>query len=211
MNAVRIRSRFAGLALVCGTTFGLAGCALTSKSDSIILRYFSPVSTSARTSAAESAAPPTAPEIVLNLGRISAARHLREKIAYRDSAYEVGYYDDLRWTDKPDAYLRRALRGAFFEEHRARQRVSGFGLALDVDLDAFEEVKAPRHAARVAVTWALRDEQVVLVQESFAIERPFANDAEAPSALVASLSGALDEAVARIVARVLEQARHAGP
>ncbi len=188
---------------------GCAGCALTSKSDSIVLRYFSPVTVTQRTTAAQTDDRRAPPEIALRLGRVNGARHLKEKIAYRDSAYELAFYDELRWTDKPEAFVRRALRGALFEEHRARQLVGGGGLTLDVDLDAFEEIKAPRHAARVSVTWTLRDDQLVLAEESFLIERAFAprGEGDGPAALVAALSGALDDAVARIVARVLVSAQ----
>jgi ABC-type uncharacterized transport system auxiliary subunit len=203
----------ARLALALALTGAAAGCALTSKSDSVVLRYFSPVTTTQRTTAAETV-PAPAPAISLRLGRVTAARHLREKLAYRDSAYELGYYDDLRWTDKPDTYLRRALRAALFEDHRAQQIVAGPGLTLEVELDAFEEVKAQAHAGRVGVTWALRDDRAVLAEESFVVEREFAPKAgaEPPTALVAALSGALDEAVTRIVSRALQTATcgHAG-
>jgi cholesterol transport system auxiliary component len=195
-------------ALAVALAAAVQGCALTSKSDSVVLRYFSPEAARARTTGAghEAEAIPT---VTLRLGRVSAARYLKEKIAYRDSAYELGYYDDLRWTERPDAYMRRALRGALFEEHRAHQIVSGPGLTVDVELDAFEEIKTPHHAGRVGVTWSLRNDQVVLAEESFVVERTFTSPGPdaTPAVLVAALSGALDEAVTRIVERVLQAAR----
>ncbi len=204
MRITRVLPR---IALVLACAGAAAGCALTSKSDSLVLRYFSPVTTPPRTTAAELNARPKTPPIAMRLGRVNAARYLRDKIAFRDSAYELGYYDDLRWTDKPETYVRHALRSALFEEGRAQQVVAGPGLTLDVDLDAFEEVKAEAHAGRVGVTWTLRDDRVVVAEESFVVERQFRSKGEAdPSALVAALSGALDEAVARIVSRALQTA-----
>ncbi len=205
MNFGRLLARALAWLAFTGT---MVGCALTSKSDSVVLRYFSPVSTLARTTTTDAEAPRAAPELALRLGRVTAARHLKEKIAFRDSAYELGFYDDLRWTEKPEAYLRRALRTSLFEEHRVVQRVSGVGLTLDIDLDAFEELKTPHQAGRVGVTWTLRDDQVVLAEEAFVIERAFAPKGEGePTALIAALSGALDEAVTRIVTRSLAAAR----
>ena len=103
--------------------------------------------------------------------------------------------------------MRRGLRGALFEDRRVRQIISGPGPTLEVELNAFEEIKAPHRAGRVGVTWMLRDDMTVLAQETFTVERAFASTKgadEAPAAFTAAMSEALDEAVKRVVTRVLE-------
>ncbi|MEO6418920.1 MAG: ABC-type transport auxiliary lipoprotein family protein [Polyangiaceae bacterium] len=196
-----VRSLLTGV----GLSLLTSGCALTSKSDSVILRYF------ALDDARSHAVPPpstpsdqakTAP-LQLRLGRVNAATYLKDRIAFRDSN-EVGYYDDLRWTEKPESYVRRALARAFFEDRGIKQIISGFGPTLEVELGAFEEIRGEKHAVRVEMTWLLRDEQLASTQQTFVIERPLrtTKDVAAPADIASALSGALDEAVQRIVTQV---------
>ena len=189
--------------LVAGLTLSLfvSGCALTSKSDSVILRYFALDGSRAQPSPAGQT---KTSDLQLRLGRVNAASYLKERIAYREASVEVGYYDDLRWTEKPESYLRRALARSFFEDHGLKQIVSGFGPTLEVELSSFEELRGPKPAVRVEMTWLLRDEQVVYLQQSFAIERPLATSKgeAAPADIATALSGALDEGVQRIVTQV---------
>jgi cholesterol transport system auxiliary component len=140
----------------------------------------------------------------LRMGRVNAASYLKDRIAFRDKNFEIGYYDELRWTEKPEAYLRRALDRALFEEQGVRQIISGPGPTLDVDLDAFEELRSPRHAARMQVTWMLRDDARVQYEETFAVERPIASgEPSGPRGVAAAMAEAFDESVKRIVARVM--------
>jgi len=75
----------------------------------------------------------------LRLRRVTAARHLGERIAWRQGA-EYGFQELARWTELPDAVVARALErvlfesGAFLRDGRAE-------LALDVEVRAFEEVR----------------------------------------------------------------------
>src|SRR5688572_20204847 len=91
------------------TLLALGGCALLGKADALTPRYFSPdlsggggasgpPSTSSHGAIAE-----------LRLGRITAASHLGERIVFRDSRYELNFYEGRRWSEEPEAFLRRAL------------------------------------------------------------------------------------------------------
>lgn len=184
-----------------------SGCALTSKAESNIYRHFTPEGLDAPVPAttATKADVGAASNIQIRIGRVSAAAYLREEIAYRDSSYEVSYLDDARWTERPDTFVRRALARVLFEQRGMRQIVAGAGPTIDVELSAFEEVRAPRHAARVQMTWTLRDQQVVRVEETFAVERPLSSKGAAPPSDIArAIASALDEAVNRIAARTIE-------
>lgn len=184
-----------------------AGCALTSKSDSVILRYFTPERVSVRTPppAPPAAASSAGPGLQLHLGRVVTVTYLRERIAFRDSDYEIGFYDDLRWTERPDAYVKRAMVRALFEDQPIKQIVSGSGPTLDVEVTAFEELRIPRHAARVEITWRLYDAFSVLAQKTVLVERPIAeppstiNASAVATAMSEALSLAVKDAVAGVV------------
>src|SRR5687768_6369916 len=109
----------------------LGGCALTSKSEPWTSRYFTPEAAGGSESPAD---PADAGGARLRLGRVSAGKHLRERIAFRRSEHELGYYDDRRWTEQPDVYLRRALSAALFEERGIHRVVSSGSPTLEVEL-----------------------------------------------------------------------------
>jgi ABC-type uncharacterized transport system auxiliary subunit len=203
-NAMRNPTRNARhLVLAAAVALGFAGCALTSKSKPLEVRYFTPAHAEAPDGepALAGPAPGTAPALELRLGRVDAASYLREKIAYRDSANEVGYYETLRWTEAPDAFVRRALGRALFQQHGLEEVVSGIAPQLEVELTAFEEVRAPKHVVRVEMTWKLRDHRNVLFQRTVRVEKPV--DDAAPGAIAAAMGVALDEAVETTVTDVV--------
>lgn len=179
------------------------GCALTSKADPVLFRYFTP-------NLAPLPAPPREARaqrgLDLRLGRIDSAPYIKERIAFHEADHEVGYYDELRWTEKPELYLRRAMSRALFEEQGIRQLIVGTP-TLEIRLEAFEEVRAPRHVARLQVIWMLRDEAVVEVQKSFTIERPIppAKADAVANAIASAMSEALAEAVTTIVDGVVAE------
>lgn len=182
--------------------FALNGCALTSKADATLPRYFSPDL-------------PYSPDkgetqrsgLELRLGRVTAGSHIREKIVYRESKYEVAFYDDRLWTEKPEAYLRRALSRVFFEEKGVRGTVSGPAPVLDVELLNFEEVRSPEHVALLRLTFTLRDENAARVQRTLTVERPIAPAAKAhaPAAVAEALGEALRRAVQEIAESVMKE------
>jgi cholesterol transport system auxiliary component len=167
------------------------GCALFFKSDPFVSRYFTPES-------AATPADPVAPSgLELRLGRVTAAAYLKDEIVFRNSVYEIGYYEGRRWTDKPESYVRRELGRALFDRRGIRQILYGAGTTLDVDVMAFEEVRAPAHVGRVQIDYSLVDHRVVRFARSVTIERaiaPATGDAEA-DAIVMALSTALVDAV----------------
>jgi cholesterol transport system auxiliary component len=179
----------------------LSGCALTSKADATLPRYFSPEL-------------PRKPPLEgnlrfsfeLRLGRVTAGSHIREKIVYRQSKYEVGFYDDRLWTERPDAYLRRALGRVLFEEKGLRSAVSGPAPVLDIELVNFEEIRTPAHIALVRLTFSLRDDRAIRFQHTLAVERPIAQVAKtsAPDALAEALGEALARAVLEAAEYVLK-------
>ncbi|MEO7328863.1 MAG: hypothetical protein ABI193_09815, partial [Minicystis sp.] len=82
---------------------------------------------------------------------MSGAAYLDERLVYRDSVYELGYYQERRWTEEPSHYLARRLGRVLFEERGIRQVVGGSAPTLEVELTSFEEIRAPKRVARVRV------------------------------------------------------------
>ena len=117
------------------------GCALTSKADVVSPRYFSPEP------AAGTRSPKATDKLELRLGQVSSASHLDERIAYRVGGAEMGFYDDRRWTENPEAYLRRALERDLFEERGLSRIVTGGTPILDIELTAFEELRGQADAS----------------------------------------------------------------
>ena len=187
----------------------LSACALTSKSDPLRPRYFSP-----ETGGSDSATPASAfgapgNGLSLRLGRVSASSNLREPIVFRRSELEFGYYDDRRWTERPEVYVRRALSRALFEQRGVTRAMTGLTPTLEVELVAFEEVRAPVHKARVRAIAMLHDQRVGRLEQTVTVEREIRGKAKGEDddidATVRALSEALQLAVEEISQRVLVQ------
>lgn len=152
--------------LVCG--FFISGCALTNKADAIDIRYFAPRDSATNAHPAQDGATKE-----LRLGRLRASAHLKSEIVYRESPVKFGVYDDDRWTERPEEYMRRAISQALFSERGVTQAVSGVAPTLDVELLSFEEVRdGTKRSARVTLSYALRDDRVVVEAKNITVERP---------------------------------------
>jgi len=165
------------------------GCALTSKADAQSPRFFS---LEARAAAPELPEPEGAP-LELRLGQVDAAAYLEERI-------ELAYYDDRRWTEAPEQYVRRALERELFERRHVRRVVSGAGATLDVELTAFEELRGPPARVRLALSYTLHDARQSSLERSLVIERPLstAGETDRMQQVAAALTIALEAAVSRI-------------
>ena len=169
----------------------VAGCALTSKSPPLDVRYYTletaPVARSADASS-----------VKIRLGRVSASSHLRARIAYRASAIEIELYETKRWAEPPQTLVRRAL-----ERQLAARRAlvpGGQAMELEVEVVAFEEHGAPP-TARVRLRYVMIDDRAVVVDGIIDVERPAAGDF---ASFVDALGKALDDASARLVDEVID-------
>ena len=198
----------ARLAVVFLLSLTVEGCALLSKGDVPVRRYFSPD------------LPPAIPAVViahtnseLRLGRVTAGANISERIMFRESEHEVGFYDDRLWTEKPELYLKRWLTRVLFEEQGLRSVMRGVGPTLDIELLSFEEVKAPVHLARVKVAFSLSDERIASLQQSLTFERPIAESTQQAegSAVANAIGEALRDAVNEVSSRVVADLARTSP
>jgi cholesterol transport system auxiliary component len=174
-----------------------SGCALLSKAEQMSPRYFSPSTDLAR---ARVERPEEASRLELRLGQIDSAAHLEERMAYRLSDTELGYYQDRRWTEPPEEYLRRALSHELFERRGIGRVVGGTGPTLDVELVSFEQVRHGTPRARLALRFGLRDERRSLLERAIVVEEPLASASAQDEAeqVAKALSNALSRAVAEL-------------
>jgi ABC-type uncharacterized transport system auxiliary subunit len=188
----------------------LVGCALLSKSRPLELRYFEAVEPAAADQRAPAPPAPAASAggeqeqgLRLRLGAVKAARHLDLRIATRRGAHEVGYHETLRWTERPEEYVRRALQRDLYQQAGFTRVVSGPAPTLEVELISFEEYdQGGRRRGRVELQTVLHDERVQLDQETVRVEADVdAAQGDAAEALVAALGKALGQASRRVTER----------
>ena len=192
--------------LVAAALAGTAGCALTSKADVVNIRYFSPEVVKPRLTNADASAAPAAPApndaVEVRLGRVSSGSNLRERIAYRDAAYELGYYDDWRWTERPETFVRRELGRSMFEAHGFRRVLGGSAPSLEVEVIAFDDVRLPSgRAARVQLKVILFEDSGVVYEDTFTVEKAVPGDKPKIEDVVAAMASALDQAAQQVATR----------
>ncbi|HYQ15004.1 MAG TPA: ABC-type transport auxiliary lipoprotein family protein [Polyangiaceae bacterium] len=199
LRCASVLAFFAGVAL--------CGCALTSKADALSPRYFNPQATASN--------PPqrASQPYELRLGQISSASHLDERISYRVNAAEVGFYEDRRWTELPEAYLRRALEKQLFEQQGLTRVVTGMAPVLDVELTAFEELRQKPSKVRVTLTFSLRDERRSLLERTLDLEAPVdeSSQLDAPESVAQTLANTLSRAVEAVGSEVVKRLAQTPP
>jgi cholesterol transport system auxiliary component len=181
-----------------------SGCALTSKADVIDIRYFTPDAP-----VIEHQATGEGRGAELRLDRVAAGDGLNQRIAYSDGTHEVGYYDDRRWTERPERYVRQSIGRALYERHGLRHVVAGDAPTLDVDVIAFEEIKTKtKHAVRIDLHVQLSDERTVLFEARRSVERPVRDEASfeaVPAAMAAALNDVSEEVATAVVAALQQR------
>lgn len=182
---------------------GTSACALTSKADVVETRYFSPERVKPTLDSAAPPAPAPRGAIELKLGRVSSGTSLRERISYRDAAYELGYYEDFRWTERPDAYVRRALGRTLFEERGMHRVLGGSAPTLDVDVIAFDDLRlATGRAARVQLKIVLFQDNLVLLEDTLTVDHAVPGEKPKFEDVIAAMAMALDSASEQVTRKV---------
>jgi cholesterol transport system auxiliary component len=202
MSAVaRACRRSAGIVLLGAS----ASCALTGKADALYPRFFSPEIDVAAAEAPTRVGPP----LSLRLGQVEAVSYVEERFAYRVEPSELSYYEDRRWTEPPERYLRRALERELFQRRGVVRTVSGPGATLDVELTAFEELRSAPRRVRLVLSFSLHDDRQSQLERRVMVERPLPASAANASAqeVTAALALALSAAVLDVSDQVTRELR----
>lgn len=169
-------------------------------------RFFRP--DSALLSDSHAGDPPPAssgPIPVVRLRAVDGEPGLRERVVWRASPLEYGFYEQRRWHELPASYVERALRAAFRKSARVRLSDDLHVPSLRVVVTAFDEVLAPAHVASVEATASLHDAHgQQLFERPFAAEAPIAGDD--PAAMARAMGGALDTVATQIALAVADAA-----
>lgn len=180
----------------------VSGCSLLNKAEPLDVTYYDPAAPEPRRRADAAPGEP----IELRLDRVQSADHLDSRIAYRENSVQIGFYEEQRWAERPEAYVRRALSRALFSGRGLEQALGGARPALEAELLAFEEVRSKGgRRARVAIQFVLREGPRVVASETVTVERPIGDDGGA--ALARALGGALDAASEEVAARTARALR----
>ncbi len=125
---------------------------------------------------------------------------------FGNGAYQVGYYESRRWTERPDLYVRRSLERTLFQEQGMGEAANA--PTLNVEVLRFEEVKTRAlHAARVSLRLVLSSDHVIFDQT---IQTVDAVTGASFDDVVAAMGRALD-AASDETARLVKQALGSGP
>jgi cholesterol transport system auxiliary component len=190
--------------LLLASALAAVGCALTSKSVPMEIRYFEPEVPAATGSKPVPVADDPHGRPRLRIGRVTASAHLRSRIVFRRSAVESGTYDDRRWTENPEAFVRRSLEAALFDDRRLLETLATRAPTLEVELVTFEEVRnGTARSGRVELAYTLYDDENVISSGRLAVERA-ARSPEMGDVVVA-ISLAMNAATAELSRRVAER------
>ncbi len=173
-------------------------------------RFYRPVSATLDATVEDEAAPPAAGGIAIRLRGVRSEPFLRERIVWRVSEVEYGFYEQQRWIDLPAHYVERALRTRLRATPGLRLADDPRAATLHVDVLAFDEVLAPTHAASVALAVKLGDrEHGRLLERTFNARMDIGDGG--PASMANAMGQALDDAVAQVAdaVRVSVQAHQA--
>jgi hypothetical protein len=192
----------AALALITALTSGI-GCALLSRGSSVDTRWYTPELTQTSPGSAERQGGGE-----LRLGRVTSGSDLGLRIAYGDGLYQIGYYEGLRWTERPQQYVRRAVGHALFEQGPFRRALAGEAPTLEVEVVDFEEVKAPTaHWARISLRFVLSTDRVLLERTVSVTKAVAGGDFDG---FVAAMSQALEASAREVERGVLDACSASG-
>lgn len=131
--------------------------------------------------------------VPLRVRKLRASSYLGERIVWRSSSVEVGFYDSRRWIEPPGDVVERAVQEELFNG-LGMVPSAGTANALDLELCEFEEVRAPAHEAVIRLIFELTDERGrSLARQSINVRKPILR-AE-PAGVARAMGLALDELV----------------
>jgi uncharacterized lipoprotein YmbA len=142
---------------------------------------------------------------VVRIRAVDGESYLRERVVWRVSPVEYGFYEQRRWHERPTSYIERALEAAFRKSARVRLSDDLRVPSLRITVTAFDDVLAPTHVALVEATASLRDPHgQLLLERTFSAEVAIADDN--PATMARAMGGALDAVATQIADAIADAA-----
>lgn len=171
----------------------LGGC--ISQNAPLEVRWFDPLPPAGSVAELRSDVP------AIRIRRVRAPAWMRDRIATRTSAVELGFHDDLRWTDAPPKLVEEALERELFIARAIPRAVSERSAVLDVEVTSFEEAREGLAASGVVGVRArlgdARDR--VVLERDFVARVPMSGDGGA------AIAAAIRAALAQVARELGEQ------
>jgi ABC-type uncharacterized transport system auxiliary subunit len=181
----------AGFAVLEGCLFRTADPPLFFRPDSATLEAVAPDETARSASGT----------FAIRLRGVQSESFLRERIVWRVSDVEYGFYEQRRWIDLPSHYVERALNTRLRETPGLRLTDDPRAAVLHVDVLAFDEVLRPAHEANVALAVTLDDASHGRLLTRTFNARVGVENGE-PASTAKAMGRALDDAVAQVAEAV---------
>ena len=140
----------------------------------------------------------------LGIGKIRAPSRYRDRIVYRTSEYDLGFYEYSKWAESPDEMARRALRNiadrsGLFRRVDYNEMLPLADLVLEGELGSFDQVIAGEKTYAVCeMTLFLLDGKSSALLWSFTAvtEVRQEKDGEFAAAMSAAVKTAIEDALA---------------
>lgn len=190
-----------GRVLVVVALVGLAGCLFRTAEAP---RFYRPASVTLDAADDDNA---PAPGVPVRVQSVRSAPFLRERMVWRASGVEYGFYEQRRWSELPTRYVRRALGTALDDTPGVHRGDATATARLDIEILAFDEVLAAHHA-QVVLAVKLRNGAETKLERTFTAETPITGD---DGAAVAEAMGRALDAVVNEVATAAAHTLAASP
>jgi len=159
-------------------------------------RFYEPDSAALHGAVGDRPAAAATAGVPVRLRRVRSAAFFRERIVWRASEVEYGFYEERRWNDLPAHYVERALVTKLRETPGLGLTDDPRAAALYVDVVAFHEVLGPVHVADVALAVSLRGGHRGHLERTFSARVGIADGD--PASLARAMGRALDDVVAQV-------------
>jgi len=168
-------------------------------------RFYRPDSALLRDAYGGASAGRSEPAHIVRIRAGDGESYMRERVVWRVSPVEYGFYEQRRWHELPTSYVERALEAAFRKSARVRLSDDLRVPSLRITVTAFDDVLAPTHVALVEATASLRDPHgQLLLERPFSAEVPIADDN--PATMARAMGGALDVVATQIADAIADAA-----
>jgi ABC-type uncharacterized transport system auxiliary subunit len=140
--------------------------------------------------------------VAIKVRRLRAAPYLGDRIVWRSSPVDVGFYESRRWIEPPADVVERAVHDEVFGA-LGMEPAAGSAITLELELSHFEEVIAPTHEAEVVLGFELEDAAGRRVARDTLVARTRVARGDEFAGVARSMGAAIDEVIGQLSERLV--------